>query len=186
MFRPAEFINICNLAGQRECQLQKQGLQGCGGEVPQSNSLHEGEDQKQSDDLNHSFRALTMICMEPRPSFKTSLLTQTTRSTLTRRWRSSALSSTSPSTTTSQPASSSSATPRLKGSRRWQRWSLSSMLPTKRPGSGKDLYSDFFSWTNFSRHGQACIRLADYDKAKESFGKVKVHLISNTYSMLNR
>lgn len=22
------------------------------------------------------------------------------------------------------------------------------------------------------RHGQACIRLADYDKAKESFGKV--------------
>ena len=50
----------------------------------------------------------------------------------------------------------------------------------------RTFFSDFFSWTNFLRHGQACIRLADYDKAKESFGKVKVHLISNTYSMLNR
>ena len=42
----------------------------------------------------------------------------------------------------------------------------------RRPGSGKDGLMATLNECSV-RHGQACIRLADYDKAKESFGKVK-------------
>jgi len=43
--------------------------------------------------------------------------------------------------------------------------------PMRRPGSGKDGLMATLNECSV-RHGQACIRLADYDKAKESFGKV--------------
>ena len=42
----------------------------------------------------------------------------------------------------------------------------------RRLGSGKDGFMIALIECSL-RHGQACIRLADYDKAKESFGKVK-------------
>ena len=42
----------------------------------------------------------------------------------------------------------------------------------RRLGSGKDGFMVALNECSL-RHGQACIRLADYDKAKESFGKVK-------------
>ena len=44
--------------------------------------------------------------------------------------------------------------------------------PMRRPGSGEDGLMATLNECSV-RHGQACIRLADYDKAKESFGKVK-------------